>query len=120
MAIVRHPMYSAALPLVIFTPLALGSYWGLIVVVATLPALIWRLLDEERVLKLDLPGYREYCVKMRYRLIPRRLVSAGYFSAFSALSRLSQFLERLALDLRILEIERLHRLAPAPPPRPCA
>jgi protein-S-isoprenylcysteine O-methyltransferase Ste14 len=69
-AIVRHPLYSAALPLVIFTPLALGSYWGLIVVVATLPALIWRLRDEERFLKINLPGYREYCLKTRYRLIP--------------------------------------------------
>ena len=69
-AIVRHPLYSAALLLVIFTPLALGSYWGLIVVVATLPALIWRLQDEERFLKINLPGYREYCVKTRYRLIP--------------------------------------------------
>lgn len=69
-AIVRHPLYSAALLLVIYTPLGLGSYWGLIVVVATLPALIWRLLDEERFLKINLPGYREYCLKTRYRLIP--------------------------------------------------
>jgi protein-S-isoprenylcysteine O-methyltransferase Ste14 len=68
--IVRHPMYAAALLLVIFTPLALGSYWSLLIVAALIPALIWRLLDEERFLKLKLPGYSEYCRKTRYRLIP--------------------------------------------------
>jgi protein-S-isoprenylcysteine O-methyltransferase Ste14 len=67
---VRHPMYAAALPMFGFMPLALGSYWGLLVAVATLPALIWRLLDEERYLKIHLPGYADYCRKVRYRLIP--------------------------------------------------
>ena len=68
--VVRHPMYSGALLLVIFTPLALGSYWGLLVVALVIPALIWRLLDEERFLKLNLPGYTDYCRKVRFRLIP--------------------------------------------------
>ena len=68
--VVRHPMYSGALLLLFFTPLALGSYRGLLVGVAMLPALIWRLLDEERFLKLNLPGYAEYCRKVRYRLVP--------------------------------------------------
>ncbi len=69
-AIVRHPMYAAALPMFVFTPLALGSHWGLLVVLAILPALIWRLLDEERYLKINLPGYADYCGHVRYRLIP--------------------------------------------------
>jgi protein-S-isoprenylcysteine O-methyltransferase Ste14 len=69
-AIVRHPMYAGALLLVIATPLALGSYWTLLVVVALLPVLVWRLLDEERFLTLNLPGYADYCRKTRYRLIP--------------------------------------------------
>jgi protein-S-isoprenylcysteine O-methyltransferase Ste14 len=68
--IVRHPMYAGALLLVIFTPPALGSYWALLVAVAFLPALAWRLLDEEKVLRRDLPGYADYCRKVRYRLIP--------------------------------------------------
>lgn len=68
--IVRHPMYAAALPLVIFTPLALGSYWSLLIVVVLIPALAWRLLDEERVLKRDLPGYVDYCRKVHWRLVP--------------------------------------------------
>jgi protein-S-isoprenylcysteine O-methyltransferase Ste14 len=69
-AIVRHPMYAGALLLVIATPLALGSYWTLLVVVALLPVLVWRLLDEERFLTLNLPGYADYCRKTHYRLIP--------------------------------------------------
>jgi protein-S-isoprenylcysteine O-methyltransferase Ste14 len=68
--IVRHPMYAAALPMFVFTPLALGSYWGLLVAAVMLPGLMWRLLDEERVLKRDLPGYADYCAKTRYRLLP--------------------------------------------------
>jgi protein-S-isoprenylcysteine O-methyltransferase Ste14 len=56
--------------LVIFTPLALGSYWGLFVSVAFMPALIWRLLDEERFLKLHLQGYTDYCRHVSYRLVP--------------------------------------------------
>ena len=70
-AMVRHPMYAGGLLLFIGTPLALGSFWGLLAFVATLPALIWRLLDEEKFLARNLPGYTEYCAKVRWRLIPR-------------------------------------------------
>lgn len=69
-AIVRHPMYSAALVMTAFTPLALGSYWGLLLVIPIIAVLAWRLLDEEQVLKRDLPGYSDYCNKVTYRLIP--------------------------------------------------
>jgi protein-S-isoprenylcysteine O-methyltransferase Ste14 len=68
--VIRHPMYAAALPLFLCMPLALGSYWGLSVFAAIMPALIWRLLDEERFLKVNLPGYADYCGRVRYRLIP--------------------------------------------------
>jgi protein-S-isoprenylcysteine O-methyltransferase Ste14 len=70
-AIVRHPLYSGALVLLTFTPLALGSYWTLLVLVPMVPVLAWRLLDEERFLKLNLPGYADYCRSTRFRLIPR-------------------------------------------------
>lgn len=70
-AIVRHPLYSGALVLLTFTPLALGSYWTLLVLVPMVPVLAWRLLDEERFLKLNLPGYADYCRSIRFRLIPR-------------------------------------------------
>ena len=69
-AIVRHPMYSAALVMTAFTPLALGSNWALLIVVLLVPVLAWRLLDEERFLARELPGYVEYCRKVRYRLVP--------------------------------------------------
>jgi protein-S-isoprenylcysteine O-methyltransferase Ste14 len=69
-AVVRHPMYAGALLLIGFTPLALGSYWALLVSLAALPILLWRLLDEERVLARDLPGYVDYCRRVHYRLIP--------------------------------------------------
>ena len=70
-AIVRHPMYAAALILMLGIPLALGSWWGLLALVPGVPALVWRILDEERLLKRDLPGYAEYTQRMRFRLIPR-------------------------------------------------
>jgi len=31
---------------------------------------LWRLFDEENLLKKELPGYREYTQKVRYRLVP--------------------------------------------------
>jgi protein-S-isoprenylcysteine O-methyltransferase Ste14 len=69
-AVVRHPMYAGALPLLIGTPLALGSWCGLGALIFFIPALIWRLLDEERFLHRNLPGYTEYTRKVRYRLVP--------------------------------------------------
>jgi len=51
-------------------PLALGSYWALLLVIPAIAALVWRLIDEERVLRRDLPGYTEYCARVRYRLLP--------------------------------------------------
>jgi protein-S-isoprenylcysteine O-methyltransferase Ste14 len=69
-AIVRHPMYASALLYLAGTPLALGSYYGLIAAAAMIPVLIWRLLDEERFLAINLRGYKEYQQRVQYRLIP--------------------------------------------------
>jgi protein-S-isoprenylcysteine O-methyltransferase Ste14 len=69
-ALVRHPMYAGGLVLLFGMPLALGSWWGLIVVAVMIPALMWRLLDEERFLARMLPGYFDYMQNVRYRLIP--------------------------------------------------
>jgi protein-S-isoprenylcysteine O-methyltransferase Ste14 len=69
-AIVRHPMYASASLYLLGTPVALGSYWGLVPLGAIMPFLIWRLLDEERLLAKDLPGYTEYQKRVRYRLVP--------------------------------------------------
>jgi protein-S-isoprenylcysteine O-methyltransferase Ste14 len=69
-AVVRHPMYAGGLVMLLGIPLALGSWWGLLILVAMLPALIWRLIDEEKFLARGLPGYSEYQNKVRYRLLP--------------------------------------------------
>ncbi len=69
-SIVRHPMYLGAFITLFGTPLALGSWWGLIVLILYVFALVTRIRDEERFLSKKLPGYDEYCKKVRYRLIP--------------------------------------------------
>lgn len=69
-SLVRHPMYSGALVMFGTTPLALGSYWALLLVIPLIAVLSWRLLDEERVLLRDLPGYADYRNKVAYRLVP--------------------------------------------------
>jgi protein-S-isoprenylcysteine O-methyltransferase Ste14 len=69
-AVVRHPMYSGALVVNVFTPIALGSWWGLPFAFAWLSAIILRILDEEALLRQSLAGYEEYCRKVQYRLIP--------------------------------------------------
>jgi len=62
-------MYAGALVMLLGIPIALGSWWGLLFIVAMMPTLIWRLFDEERFLARNLPGYVEYQNKVRYRLI---------------------------------------------------
>lgn len=69
-ALVRHPMYAAAIALFFGVPLALGSYWGLLILLPLAATLVIRLLDEETFLGRSLPGYAEYRAKVRYRLIP--------------------------------------------------
>lgn len=69
-ALIRHPMYAGVLVMVTGVPLALGSLWGLAVLALITPILIWRILDEEKLLKSDLPGYVDYAQKVRYRLVP--------------------------------------------------
>jgi protein-S-isoprenylcysteine O-methyltransferase Ste14 len=68
--VVRHPMYMGGLFWLTGMALALGSWWGFVVFALIMPALIWRLLDEEKFLAKNLSGYVEYKNKVRYRLIP--------------------------------------------------
>lgn len=69
-AIVRHPMYAGGLLYLLGTPLALGSYWGFVPFAAMIPFLLWRLVDEERFLERNLPGYAQYRQSVRHRLVP--------------------------------------------------
>jgi len=69
-AYIRHPMYLGVIVMFLFTPLALGSYWAVFPFL-TLPAFIaLRILNEEVILLRDLPEYREYYSRVRYRLVP--------------------------------------------------
>lgn len=68
--LVRHPMYTGNVIMMIGVPLALGSYWGLIFVIPHLLILSVRVRDEERLLEEQLDGYREYRGKVRYRVVP--------------------------------------------------
>jgi protein-S-isoprenylcysteine O-methyltransferase Ste14 len=70
-AIVRHPMYAVALPGIIAgIPLALASWWTLLLVVPLTAAIVARLVDEEHFLLANLPGYADYCRRLRWRLVP--------------------------------------------------
>jgi protein-S-isoprenylcysteine O-methyltransferase Ste14 len=69
-AIVRHPMYSAALIWFTGVPLALGSAWGLLMVIPVALGLMWRLGQEEALLVKELPGYEDYRHRVRHRLMP--------------------------------------------------
>lgn len=68
--LVRHPMYAGAILLILGIPLALGSYWGLLLCVPMVAVIIWRLIDEEKYLSKNLAGYIDYCAMTRHRLVP--------------------------------------------------
>ena len=69
-ALVRHPMYLAILIMILFTPLALGSYWALIPSCLMPVILVPRIRDEEEMLQKNLRGYPEYAQQTPHRLIP--------------------------------------------------
>jgi protein-S-isoprenylcysteine O-methyltransferase Ste14 len=69
-AAVRHPMYTGAIVLFLGTPPALGSWVGLWLVLPITLGIILRLLDEEKFLTTNLPGYAAYRDNVRYRLVP--------------------------------------------------
>ena len=69
-AIIRHPMYSASLVMLLGIPLALGSWWGLLTMITNVAAIAWRLLEEERFLLENLSGYRDYGRSVPHRLVP--------------------------------------------------
>jgi protein-S-isoprenylcysteine O-methyltransferase Ste14 len=70
-AYVRHPMYAGAVPLIVGTPLLLGSWYGLIWAAAMVALLGFRAVLEEDTLKAELDGYDAYAARVRYRLVPK-------------------------------------------------
>ncbi len=67
---VRHPMYLGAAMISLANPFALASWIALPASAPLLPVIVLRLLGEERFLRRELPGYSEYCLRTRFRLVP--------------------------------------------------
>ena len=67
---VRHPMYVGVIILVLCFPLALGSFYAFIPSSTIAILFVLRTLLEDKTLKKELPGYKEYAKKVRYKLIP--------------------------------------------------
>ena len=68
--LVRHPGYAGNIPPLLGIVLALGSVWALIPAVAALIIAVVRTALEDQTLQEELPGYRDYARRVRYRLIP--------------------------------------------------
>lgn len=69
-SIIRHPMYLGMILMSLFIPLALGSYYSLIPMLLIIPITVMRVKNEEEILLRELKGYRAYCSKTKYRVIP--------------------------------------------------
>lgn len=68
--IVRHPGYAGMIVFSLFEPLALGSYWALIPALLAVMLFVVRTHLEDKTLQEELPGYRDYAGRVRYRLLP--------------------------------------------------
>jgi protein-S-isoprenylcysteine O-methyltransferase Ste14 len=70
-AFVRHPGYLAGILIMLASGPALDSWLaGAILVIAGLPFLLYRIVTEDRILLAELPGYRDYVRRVRWRLVP--------------------------------------------------
>jgi len=69
-SVIRHPMYLGVLAMYLATPIALGSYWAVFPFLLIIPLFAFRIGNEEEVLRRGLAGYKEYCRKVKYRLVP--------------------------------------------------
>ena len=60
----------AIMVLLLATPAALGSWWAMVGTIVYFPIFVFRIRNEEEVLMRELPGYEEYCARVRCRIIP--------------------------------------------------
>lgn len=67
---VRHPMYAASIIIFLSSAFALGSFYALLPGAITAIALITRTELEDRALKKELPGYKEYSKNVKWKLVP--------------------------------------------------
>jgi len=68
--LVRHPGYLGAILTTVATPYVLGSRWAVFAAWVTVAVILLRTWLEDRTLGAELPGYREYARRTRYRLFP--------------------------------------------------
>ena len=70
-AVIRHPGYLAGIVVMLASGIALGSWIAAaFLAITTLPFLLYRAITEDRILQAELPGYRDYAQRVRWRLIP--------------------------------------------------
>lgn len=70
-AVIRHPGYIAAIVVIVASGIALGSWLSAaVLVIFSLPFLLYRVIIEDQTLRAELPGYRDYAQRVRWRLIP--------------------------------------------------
>ena len=68
--IVRHPMYSATVLLFLSMPLVLGSLPSFVIMLSYIPIIAKRIRNEEKVLCEGLEGYKKYCKRVKYKVVP--------------------------------------------------
>jgi len=68
---VRHPLYSGAILMILGLPIALGSWISLIPAAIGILSLIVRIKFEEEMLIKGLDGYKEYRIRVKYKIIPK-------------------------------------------------
>ena len=69
-SIIRHPMYAVTILLFLSIPLVLGSWISFAVFLLYPILMVKRIRSEESLLEAELPGYKDYQKKVRYRLFP--------------------------------------------------
>jgi protein-S-isoprenylcysteine O-methyltransferase Ste14 len=70
-AVIRHPGYTAGIIIMVASGVALGSWISAVVLmIGSLPFLLYRVVTEDRVLRAELPGYSDYAARVRWRLFP--------------------------------------------------
>jgi protein-S-isoprenylcysteine O-methyltransferase Ste14 len=70
-AVIRHPGYLAGFVIILASGIALGSWLAAVwLIVLSVPGLAYRAITEDRVLQAELPGYRDYAARVRWRVLP--------------------------------------------------
>jgi protein-S-isoprenylcysteine O-methyltransferase Ste14 len=67
---VRHPGYTGTVLFELTTPIMLGSLWALIPGGLAAILMIVRTALEDKTLRRELEGYKDYAKQTRYRLLP--------------------------------------------------